>query len=303
MSEIRTNEERLVKMAVQGRVANAAQFAEFEVAHNGQPFALPSTGGITYNVKTGDNVFGWEGDHIEPGVSAILDEEKRSSRANMGFNFLACVGNKARVVSGDAKGKEGIVTGHHGGVEHVTIYFEDEILAKLNVDDKILIEGFGQGFKLIDFPQVRIYNLDPGIFHRMAVKVLSGLRLEVGVTTVVPAELMGSGMGHNNIGTGDCDIMTHDAEAVRQFKLDQLRFGDFVAVKDHDHSFGRTYRKGAMTIGVVVHSNSTLAGHGPGLSTIMTSPDDHLQAAVDPHANLAELLGLGKYRKQKRPKP
>ena len=113
MPKIRTNEDRLVRIAVQGRVANAAQFAEFEVAHDGRPFALPSTGGIVYNVRTGDNAFAWEGDHIEPGVSAILDEERRSSRANMGFNFLACVGNSARVITGEAKAGRGVVTGHH----------------------------------------------------------------------------------------------------------------------------------------------------------------------------------------------
>src|SRR3989338_8438218 len=167
MTRLRTNEDRLVKIAVQGKVANAYQWAEFEVAHDGKPFALPSTGGIVYNVRTGDPAFGWEGDHIEPGVSAILDEEKRGSRANMGFNFLACVGNRARIVTGDAKGKTGTVTGHHGGVEHVTIDFDPATLQKINVDDKILIEGFGQGLKLLDFPEIKIYNLDPKALHAL----------------------------------------------------------------------------------------------------------------------------------------
>jgi len=299
MTKIRTNEDRLVRIAVQGRVANAAQWAEFELSHDGQPFALPSTGGIVYNVQTGDNTFAWEGDHIEPGVSVILDEEKRSSRSNMGFNFLACVGNTARIVSGDVKGRKGVVTGHHGGVEHVTLDFDGATLAKLNLEDKILIEGFGQGLKLTDFPQIKIYNLDPAVFHRLPVRVLPGHKLEVGVTTVVPAELMGSGMGHNNIGTGDCDIMTHDPQAVKRFHLDKICFGDLVAVMDHDHSYGRTFRKGAVTIGIVVHSNSTLAGHGPGLSTLLTARDGALVPALNPKANLARILSIGTYRKRK----
>ena len=298
MSKLRTNEDRLVKIAVQGRVANAAQFAEFEIAHDGRPFALPSTGGIVYNVKTGDNAFAWEGDHIEPGVSAILDEEKRGGRANMGFNFLACVGNTARVVSGQAKGKKGIVTGHHGGVEHVTIDFDDLTLSKMNIDDKILIEGCGQGLKLLDFPEIKIYNLDPHVLHELPISIAPGNKLEVGVTAIVPAELMGSGMGHNNIGTGDCDIMTHDAGAVKRLGLEKICLGDLVAVTDHDHSFGRTYRKGAVTIGIVVHSNSTLAGHGPGVSTLMTCPNSHLRAVANPRANLARILAVGKYRKK-----
>ena len=298
MSKIRTNENRLVKIAVQGRIANAAQWADFELAHDGRPFALPSTGGIVYNVKTGDNAFEWEGDHIEPGVSVVLDEEKRSSRANMGFNFLACVGNTARVVSGDVKGRKGIVTGHHGGVEHVTVDFDDATLAKLSLDDKILIEGCGQGLKPVDFPGIKIYNLDPAVFHKLPLRVLPGHKLEAGVTTIVPAELMGSGMGHNNIGTGDCDIMTHDPEAVKRYRLDKICLGDFVAITNHDHSYGRTYRQGAVTVGIVVHSNSALAGHGPGVSTVMTSADGHLRPVMDASANLARMLGIGRYRRK-----
>jgi len=299
MTRLRTNEDKLVKIAVQGKVANAYQWAEFEVAHDGKPFALPSTGGIVYNVRTGDPTFGWEGDHIEAGVSAILDEEKRGGRANMGFNFLACVGNRARVVSGDAKGKTGTVTGHHGGVEHVTIDFDSKTLAKMNADDKILIEGFGQGLRLLDFPEVRVYNLDPAVLHKMPLRVAAGKTLEVGVTTIVPAELMGSGLGHNNIGTGDYDIMTHDAEAVKKYRLDRLSFGDFVAVTDHDNSFGRTYRKGAVTVGIVVHSNSTLAGHGPGISTLLTSAGPRIKPVLNPQANLGRLLKIGRYRSKR----
>ncbi len=298
MPKLKTNEERLVRIAVQGRIANAAQFGEFEIAHDGRPFCLPSVGGIVYNVKTGDNAFGFEGDHIEPGVSAVLDEEKRSSRANMGFNFLACVGNKARVVSGAAKGAEGTVTGHHGGVEHVTIDFHDKILSLLTLDDKILIEGFGQGLKLLDYSGIKIFNLDPFVLSQMPLKPLSAGRIEIGVSAIVPAELMGSGMGHNNIGTGDCDIMTHDEDTVRRLKLDSLRLGDFVAVTDHDHSYGRTFRKGAVTIGIVVHSNSTLPGHGPGVSTLMTSPKGNLKPVLSSAANLARILGIGRFRKK-----
>ena len=322
MTRLRTNENQLVKIAVQGKVANAYQWAEFEVAHDGKPFSLPSTGGIVYNVRTGDPAFGWEGDHIEPGVSAILDEEKRGSRANMGFNFLACVGNVARLVSGDAKGKTGVVTGHHGGVEHVTIDFDEATLQKINVDDKILIEGFGQGLRLIDFPEIKIYNLDPKALHALPVRVAAGLRpyspslrlgragggsigpegkaLEVGVTTLVPAELMGSGLGHNNIGTGDYDIMTHDPQAVEKYRLDKICLGDLVAVMDHDNSYGRTYRKGAVTIGIVVHSNSSLSGHGPGISTLLTSVEPRLKPVLNPQANLAQAFQIGRYRSKKK---
>lgn len=297
MDKLRTNEKALVKIAVQGSVAPAYQFAEFEVSHTGNPFCLPSTGGIVYNVKTGDNAFEWEADHVEPGVSAVLDDKNRSSKANLGFNFLACVGNTARIVSGDAKGRRGVVTGHHGGVEHVTIDFDDAALAKLNLNDRILIEGYGQGLKLLDYPEIKVFNLDPLLLHKMPIWPLRNGKLEVGVTKIVPASLMGSGMGHNNIGTGDCDIMTHDPVTVKKLRLDQIALGDFIAVADHDHSFGRTYKLGAVTIGVVIHGNSNLPGHGPGLSTLLTSAHGAIVPVLNPRANLARVLGLGRYRK------
>lgn len=297
MTKLRINESKLVKIAIQGKVANAYQFAEFEVGHDGRPISLPSTGGIVYNVKTGDPSFGWAGEHIEPGVSAVLDEANRGSKSNMGFNFLACVGNSVRVISGEAKGKKGTVTGHHGGVEHVTLDFDDSVLSKLTNDDKFLIEGYGQGLELLDFPGIKIYNLDPKLLQKMPLRVLPGGKLQVGVTKIVPAELMGSGMGHNNIGTGDVDIMTHDAGTVKRLGLDELCLGDFVAITDHDHSYGRTFRKGAVTIGIIVHSNSPLAGHGPGMSTLLTSAKGDIKPVINPNANLARVLGIGRYRR------
>jgi hypothetical protein len=167
------------------------------------------------------------------------------------------------------------------------------------MDDKILIEGYGQGLKLIDFPEIKIYNTDPAVLHKMPLRIAVGKTIEVGVTTIVPAELMGSGLGHNNIGTGDYDIMTHDPEAVRKYKLDRIAFGDFVAVMDHDNSYGRTFRKGAVTIGVVVHSNSTLAGHGPGISTLLTSAEARIKPVINPQANLGRILKIGRYRSKK----
>src|SRR3989338_7945801 len=129
--KLKTNQRRLVQMAVQGKPANPLRFGEFEMDSEGHGHSLPSVGGIVYNVKVGDSAFHWRGDHIEPGVSMILDEEKRNSKQNMALGFLACVGNEARILSGDAKGSKGTVVGQHGGVEHLVVDFDDKTLNKL----------------------------------------------------------------------------------------------------------------------------------------------------------------------------
>lgn len=291
---LRTNVDSLVKMAVQGRVAASMRFEAFEMDAEGRGHALPSVGGITYNVKVGDPAFGWAGDHIEPGVSALIDEEKRSNRLNQAFNFLACVGNEAVVMGGDAKGARGVVTGHHGGVEHVLIDFDDAALEKMGVGDKILIRAWGQGLALIDFPGVKIYNLDPGVLRQMGVRARK-TSLEVPVVAKVPAALMGSGIGHPDPGTGDYDITTQDPRMVRKHGLDKLRLGDFVAIMDADNTFGRHYFTGAVTIAAVVHSDSHLSGHGPGVTTLISARQG-VRPVIDRDANLGRMLGIGRHR-------
>lgn len=294
---MKTNENRLVKMAVQGKPANPLRFSEFELDADGRGHALPSVGGITYNVKVGDSAFGWRGDHIEAGVSVILDEEKRSSKQNMAFGFLPCIGNEARVVSGDAKGAKGTVVGHHGGVEHLVVDFDDRTLERLNYDDKILIKAFGQGLKIDDAPDVAVYNLDPRVLKAWGVRLLKGGKLEVPVSIEVPSAIMGSGLGHADPGSGDYDITTQDPKAVKRFGLDRIRFGDFVAILDADNTYGRHYYEGAVTIGVVAHSDSFLSGHGPGVSTLLSSKHGHIVPRLSKDANLARVLKIGRFRK------
>jgi len=43
----------------------------------------------------------------------------------------------------------------------------------------------------------------------------------------------------------------------------------------------------------VVHSDCREAGHGPGVTTIMTSATPAIRPVIDPKANIADLLGIG----------
>lgn len=286
---IKTNKDKLVEIAVQGTVAPAVEWAPFEIAHDGKLHPVPSTGGITYNVKVGDLACGWRGDHIEPGVSSKCTEKDK--RASNGYNYLACVGNEVRIISGEAKGEKGVVIGTHGGVEHVMIHFEDEVMEKLTLDDKFLIRSYGQGLELLDYENVKCFNLDPRVFEKMGVRA-DGDVLEVDVATVVPAHLMGSGIGALGVTRGDYDILTQDPGEVEKYGIDKIRLGDLVAIQDADNCYGRTWRRGAMSIGIVIHCDSYLAGHGPGVMTIMTNAGEGLRPVVAEGANVADILGL-----------
>jgi hypothetical protein len=201
------------------------------------------------------------------------------------------VGNEAIVVNGDGKGARGVVTGKHGGIEHVLIDFPSGILDKLVLGDKILVKAFGTGLKLVDFPEIKVFNMDPALLTAWDPQPKEN-KLLVPVTHVVPAAVMGSGLGANQVNSGDYDIQMFDKAVVDQYKLETLRLGDLVAIVDADHSFGRIYRQGAVSVGVVIHSNCVTAGHGPGVTTLMTSSDGKIVPLINREANVASLLKL-----------
>ena len=164
---LKTNAEKLIKMSVMGEIASPTIRSVYNVSATGKPLVLPGVGGITYNLRVGDPACGWEADHVEPGVSVENKEnDARSGQAaNTAFNVLSCVGNKATVVNGDAKGAEGTVTGKHGGIEHVLVDFPSEVLEKLVIGDRILVKAFGVGLKLVDFPEIKVLNMDPALLE------------------------------------------------------------------------------------------------------------------------------------------
>jgi hypothetical protein len=292
-SMLRTNVDKLIKISVSGEIAHPTIRSVYNVSATGKPLVYPGVGGITYNLRVGDAACGWEADHVEPGVSVENKENdaRSGSAANTAFNVLSCVGNKATVVSGDGKGAVGTVTGKHGGIEHVLVDFQPTVLNSLMVGDRILVKAFGVGLKLLDLPEIKLFNLDPTLLDAWDLLV-DGDKLKVPVTHIVPAAIMGSGLGSNQVNSGDYDIQLFDDAVVKQYGLESLRLGDLVAIIDADHSFGRIYRQGAISVGVVVHTNCVTAGHGPGVTTLMTSAEGKIVPQINSKANVASLLRM-----------
>jgi hypothetical protein len=55
---------------------------------------------------------------------------------------------------------------------------------------------------------------------------------------------------------------------------DSLCLGDVVAIADLDARTNAGYRRGWMSIGVVVHGASPQPGHGPGVTIVLSGPAD-----------------------------
>lgn len=289
----RTNREQLVELSVIGEVSSPGFTAgsPYRIGHDGVPRVLAVSGGITYNVRVGDRACGWAGDHVEPCVSVANYTERQQGA----LNVLATVGNEARLVTGDAKGGVGVVTGKHGGIEHVMVDFPDDVLDRLTVGDRMQIRSFGVGMQFADYPGVRVMNLNPAFAAAWGIEDAGG-KLRVPVAKRVPAGIMGSGLGRDNGFRGDYDITLFDPPTVEQYGLADIRLGDLVAIENADSTFGRYYRTGAVTIGIVCHADSNLAGHGPGVTCILSAKDGEIEPVMRDTANIADILGIGTRR-------
>ncbi len=286
---IRTNEADLIQIALVGEVCapRRAGGIPYQIAGDGQPVVLPGMGGIVYNVRVGDRAFGWAADHLEPGVSIRHpNEEERAA-----LHIFACIGNEARVISGDAKGERGVVTGKHGGVAHVLVDFAPNALEKMCIGDKVLVKGHGRGLVLLDHPAIKVMNLSPRLLAVLNARSGESGTLSVPVAAIVPPQLMGSGSGRF-AEQGDYDIMTLDRAFLAEHGLSNLRLGDLVALADQDNTFGRGYRKGAISIGVVSHGDSVLVGHGPGITTLFACATPQIVPELNKDANIARYLAL-----------
>ena len=145
MTKLKTNRNELVVQSVIGEISSPLTntMNPYRISADGEPMVLPGVGGITYNKRIGDSAVDLWVDHVEPGVSMKNTDKNAGGFANGALNVMACVGNRARVVSGDAKDEYGRVTGTHGGIEHVLVDFTAEQMEKMVIGDKIQIPATG----------------------------------------------------------------------------------------------------------------------------------------------------------------
>ncbi|MGH8595513.1 MAG: hypothetical protein ACREXT_02505 [Gammaproteobacteria bacterium] len=116
--------------------------------------------------------------------------------------------------------------------------------------------------------------------------------LEVPVTHWIPAAIMGSGLGKNTVWRGDYDIQLFDEGIRQRYRLGSLRYGDLIAIINANTRFGPSYQRGSITIGVIVHGDSTVSGHGPGVTVLLSGPATVLHPVYDAVANLAARFGV-----------
>jgi len=294
---IKTNKEKLLELSVLGEVSHPQLFGglSYVTTWKGFPKLSMGYGGIKYNARIGDPVFSWPNtDHVEPGVSIT----NKDSSSNLSLCSYSCIGNQASVISGEAKGSKGVVTGKSGYItlpDNVLIDFNSDVLEKLAIGDAIQVRAKGLGLSILGFDSVKIFGIDPELLLKFNIKIEDG-KIVVPVTHLIPPELMGHGVGERPGEFGYWCIQTNCIDAINEVGLKNMRLGDLVALVDQYCGYGRGYFKGGITIGVVVHGASDISGHGPGVNPILTSMKSDIVATVFEDANIAHYLSLRSMR-------
>jgi hypothetical protein len=282
---LRTNASELVETAVYGQVwPPAGGLNPYQATSEGKATVGLGMAGISFTNRVGDPAFGWEADHLEPGVSIRnpLDGEEHA------LHYLACIGNDAVVTSGACAGARGVVTGEHA---HVLVDFPPESIELLAHGDRIQIRALGTGLRLLDHADVALHKCSPRLLEALRCETLPDGTLSVPVVTEIPSHLMGSG-AELTADYVDQDFMTGDRGQIAELGLDQLRLGDVVVVRDQDHTWGRGFYRGAVSIGLIIHGDSAWTGHGPGVLDLMSSRTGGITPVTDVEANIAWRLGL-----------
>jgi hypothetical protein len=203
----------------------------------------------------------------------------------MAVQFLTCVGNEVVVASGPACGQRGHVIGQHA---YVLVDFPEPGASQVTTGDQVTIRAVGQGLRLADHSTIGVKNCSPGLIEAMPGGTRPDGRLEVHVAARIPAEAIGAGVGMISE-YANTDLMGAYAGLGEDLSLglEHLRVGDLVALADQDHRFGRGYRPGYLTIGVISTGQCMLFGHGPGPSSLLSGPAEAFELVDDTGANLA----------------
>lgn len=282
---LKTNADQLVQIAVAGQVSQPGlRYPGYIPDASGTARVLPGMAGVAYNARVGDPAFGWAGDHVEPGVSIANPDQD----ADFALHYLTCIGNRAIVTSGLAAGAEGIVTGEHA---RLLVDLPPDANELLCVGDTIQIIAHGRGLAFTDYPQIELKKCSPTLIDSIPIEAVGDRTIRVPVTMELPPRIMGSGAELNSEFV-DQDLMSGDRALMAELGIDQMRLGDLVVIPNADHRYGRGYRQGAVSIALCIHGDSIMTGHGPGILTLMTCPESHIEWTIDPQANIAYYLNL-----------
>ncbi len=94
--QIKTNKDKLLKIAVQGRIAPSKVASSYITTWDGKPKLAIGVGGINYELRIGEKIFGWaSSDRATMGVATTGESD---------WTNYTSVGNKVKIIGGEFRG-------------------------------------------------------------------------------------------------------------------------------------------------------------------------------------------------------
>jgi hypothetical protein len=290
--QVKINKDKLLTMAVQGEIAPTRVETTYTTTWDGKSKLAVGVGGINYDLKLGEKIFGWaSADRATMGVAAVGDQNS--------WTHYTSIGNEVQILGGDASGEEGVIIGKFDN--YVLVHFEDDVLEKLTIGTKLQAKARGVGLEIEGYKDVFAHGISPETLEKLEIKNLDG-KLEVPVVKEIPALIIGQGAGRGSL-SGNWHIQTCFPPDIEKYGLDELRFGDIVLMKDVQTDYGMGYYKGGATIGIICSSPSDISGMGIGVTPVLSTRFGKLTARVDPTANIAKYLGININKKETNYRP
>jgi len=281
IGQITTNKEKLMSIAVQGNVAPTNVASSYITTWDGKSKLAIGTGGINYELKLGEKIFGWaNGDHATMGVATM-------GEGNAWKNYTS-IGNKVKIMGGEFRGEEGVVIGKFQS--YVLVHFRKEIVNSLNIGASLQVKSSGIGLVIDGYEDVFTHGISADVLENMDIKIVKG-KLEVPVVKEIPPEIIGQGAGRGSL-AGNWHIQTCYPPDVKEYGLDELRFGDLVILKDVQTDYGMGYYRGGATIGIICSTPSDISGMGIGVTPIISTSVGNITSRIDASANIAKYLGI-----------
>jgi len=279
--QVKINKNKLLTIAVQGTVAPSNVSTSYTTTWDGKSKLAIGVGGINYELKLGEKIFGWaSADRATMGVAT-------TGEGGSWTNYTS-VGNEVKILGGAARGEKGIVIGKFDN--YVLVHFPDEVLEKLTVGTSLQAKASGIGLEIKGYKDVFAHGISAETLDKLRIKDTNG-RLEVPVVKEIPAVIIGQGAGRGSL-SGNWHIQTCFPPDIEKNGLDELRFGDMVLMKDIKTDYGMGYYKGGATLGIICSSPSDISGMGIGVTPILSTRFGKLIPRIDPTANIAKYLGI-----------
>ena len=254
--------------------------------------------GFTYNVRIGDPVFGWSEQIVEPGLVIVASASgEKSYTPSTNLASVCSIGNKVKLLSADSPSLEGVVVGASCAVPGgVIVDFPERVYQKIGLEERFWIHSRGQGIALTDFPSVSVFNLDPEVFSLLELQQAGRHRLMVPVCYFIPADYFNV-MKYKqfNIPTL-CYFNTTEKKSIDVLGIEQIKFGDFIAITDLSCTNGFNKEKGAVSIGIVIRSPIPRWNVGFGVNIIFSCTEGQILPVNNPNANLGRYLSIGRFR-------